>query len=108
MVKPRTEKVEVFKGNTTDYSINDVGVKKSEYDSVVAKICSESVFKTITNPHYFTSLDKEQQRTILFSLIPEITDEQIGQKDAGFAELLKNVTGVSFENFKKEPLGETR
>lgn len=101
-VKPRTEKVEVFKGNTTDYSINDVGVKKSEYDSVVAKICSESVFKTITNPHYFTSLDKEQQRTILFSLIPEITDEQIGQKDARFAELLKNVTGVSFENFKKE------
>ena len=101
-VKPRSENEEVFKGNTTDYSINDVGVKKSEYDQAVAGICEETVFKTITNPHYFASLKKEQQRDILFSLIPEITDEQIALQKSEFSELLNAITGVSFDNFKKE------
>ena len=101
-IKPRSENEEVFKGNTTDYSINDVGVKKTEYDLAVAGICEETVFKTITNPHYFTSLKKEQQREVLFSLIPEITDEQIASQRSDFADLLKSITGVSFDNFRKE------
>jgi DNA repair exonuclease SbcCD ATPase subunit len=107
-VKPRSESEEVFKGNTTDYSINGVGVKKSEYDHVVAEICEETLFKTVTNPHYFTSLKKEQQRDILFSLIPEITNEQIASQKPEFEELLKYVTGVSFDNFKKELLARKR
>ncbi len=101
-VKPRGENEEVFKGNTTDYYINDVGVKKSDYDQAVADICEETLFKTVTNPHYFTSLKKEQQREILFSLIPEITNEQIASQRPEFSELLKSITGVSFDNFKKE------
>jgi len=101
-VKPRSESEEVFKGNTTDYSINGVGVKKSEYDQAVAEICDETLLKTITNPHYFTSLKREQQREILFSLIPEITNDQIASQRPEFSELLKLITGVSFDNFKRE------
>lgn len=101
-IKPRGENEEIFKGNTTDYYINDVGVKKSDYDQAVADICEETLFKTVTNPHYFTSLKKEQQRDILFSLIPEITNEQIASQKPEFEELLKYVTGVSFDNFKRE------
>lgn len=101
-VKPRSESEEVFKGNTTDYSINNVGVKKSEYDQAVAEICDETLLKTITNPHYFTSLKREQQREILFSLIPEITNDQIASQRPEFSELLKLITGVSFDNFKRE------
>lgn len=101
-VKPRSENEEVFKGNTTDYSINDVGVKKSEYDQAVAVICDETLLKTITNPHYFANLKKEQQREVLFSLVPEITNEQISRQKPEYAELLKSITGVSFDNFKKE------
>lgn len=101
-VKPRSENEEVFKGNTTDYSINDVGVKKSEYDQAVAVICDETLLKTITNPHYFANLKKEQQREVLFSLVPEITNEQISRQKTEYAELLKSITGVSFDNFKKE------
>lgn len=107
-VKPRSENEEVFKGNTTDFSINDVGVKKSEYDQAVAEICEETVFKTITNPHYFTGLKKEQQRDILFSLIPEITDEQIALQKSEFTDLLNDITGVSFDNFKKELVSRKR
>lgn len=107
-VKPRSENEEVFKGNTTDFSINDVGVKKSEYDQAVAGICEETVFKTITNPHYFTGLKKEQQRDILFSLIPEITDEQIALQKSEFTDLLNDITGVSFDNFKKELVSRKR
>jgi DNA repair exonuclease SbcCD ATPase subunit len=107
-IKPRGENEEIFKGNTTDYYINDVGVKKSDYDQAVADICEETLFKTVTNPHYFTSLKKEQQRDILFSLIPEITNEQIASQKPEFEELLKYVTGVSFDNFKKELLARKR
>ena len=101
-VKPRSESEEVFKGNTTDYYINEVGVKKSEYMQAVSDICEETLFKIVTNPHYFASMTKEQQREILFSLIPEITNEQIAREKPEFSELLKSITGVSFDNFKRE------
>ena len=101
-VKPHGENEEVFKGNTTDYYINDVGVKKKEYVEFVAGLCSEELFKTITNPLYFTSLSKEQQRALLFSLIPEVTNEQVASDNEDFKAILKEVSGLSFENFKKE------
>jgi DNA repair exonuclease SbcCD ATPase subunit len=100
--KPRGESEEVFDGNTTDYRINDVEVSMTDYNAKVKSLCEENVFKSVTNPHYFTSLDKAEQRKILFALIPDVTDEQIASKREDFKTLLNEITGVSFEAFKKE------
>ncbi|MFA6812948.1 MAG: AAA family ATPase [Bacteroidaceae bacterium] len=100
--KPRGESEEVFDGNTTDYRINDVEVSMTDYNAKVKSLCEENVFKSVTNTHYFTSLDKAEQRKILFALIPDVTDEQIASKREDFKTLLNEITGVSFEAFKKE------
>lgn len=106
--KPKTEIEEVFKGNETKYYINDVLVKKSEYDALVSSWCNEIVFKSITNPHYFTGLKKEEQRSILFSMVEDVTDESIAGSNKDYKELLLEITGVSFETFRKSLLTKKR
>lgn len=101
-VKPRTQEEEVFKGNKTNYYLNDILVKKSEYDDFVLNLCSEQVFKSITNPAYFPNLSKDEQRKILFSIAGELTDEQVAGENKEFQALLAEITGISFENFKKD------
>lgn len=100
-VKPRTKEEEVLKGHTTKYFINDITVKKSEYDDFVGSICDEIVFKSITNPTYFPNLGKEEQRAILFSFI-NLTDEEVAGKNKDFKELLQEVTGIGLDAFRKD------
>lgn len=101
-IKPKTEVEEVFDGNTTDYYINDVPVSKKDYDAKVTEICNETVFKSITSPHYFTSLGWKEQRDTLFGMVDAITDEQIASGNEAFLSILKQVEGVGFERFSKE------
>jgi len=99
--KPKTKTEEVYDGNTTEYYINDVGVLKKDYDAKITEICSEQVFKAVTNPHYFPTLTKDDQRKILFSMVENITDQQVAEGNKDFQELLKEVSGFDFDTFKK-------
>lgn len=101
-VKPRTQEDEVFEGNKTNYYINDILVKAGEYSDFVSSLCSEQVFKSITNPAYFPNLTKDEQRKILFSIAGELTDEEVAGDNKDFQSLLAEITGVTFENFKKD------
>ena len=107
-VKPKGEPEEIFKGNETTYLINDVSVKKSEYDAMVSGWCNETVFKSITNPAYFPNLSKDEQRAILFGMAGEITNESVAANNEVFKTLLLEITGVSFESFRKELLAKKR
>lgn len=100
-VKPKTKADEVFKGNTTLFYINDVGVQKKEYDAKVGEFCPPFVFKAVTNPHYFTSLTRDDQRKMLFSMVDNVTDEQIAAGNPEFEAMLKEITGVTMAQFKK-------
>ena len=51
--KKRGSATETFTGHTTDYYINDVPVKKSEYDSKINDLIDEERFKLLTNSAYF-------------------------------------------------------
>jgi chromosome segregation ATPase len=99
--KPKTKTEEEYKGNTTDYYINDVPVQKKEYDARVASICSVNGFKAVTNARYFNSLNWDVQRKILFEIAGDVTDDQVATGNEKFEELLKEVTGVGFVAFKK-------
>lgn len=75
--KKRGSSEKVFSGHTTDYFINDVPVKKNEYDARIESIIPEDKFKLLTNPHYFNEiLDKKQRREIILSL-EEIDDKDV-------------------------------
>ena len=107
-IKPHGESEEVFSGNTTDYRINDVEVQMSAYNAKVKELCGETVFKSVTNPHYFPSLSKEEQRRVLFSLIPDVTDEQVASTRSDFQTILNDITGSSIEAAKKQIAAKKR
>lgn len=76
--KKRGSTTETFTGNTTDYFINEVPVKKSEYNSRIKEIVSEKEFNLLSNPLYFNSiLDKKERREVLLSLIKDIDKDDV-------------------------------
>ncbi|MFV0539563.1 MAG: hypothetical protein ACK5M3_19680 [Dysgonomonas sp.] len=101
-VRPKGGSEEEFKGNSCTSYINDVPVKEGEYNLEVAKLCDETVFRAITNPAYFPNLKPDEQRSILFKMVGDISNEEIARDNKEFIEFLEMVTGKSFELFKKE------
>lgn len=76
--KKRGQIKETFTGHTTDYYINDVPVKKSEYNDKISEIIEEKEFNLLSNPLYFNQiLDKKERREILFTLIDEVSLEDL-------------------------------
>lgn len=77
-VKKRGEADKQLTGHETLYYIDEVPVKKKEYQDKVNSIIDESIFKLITNPLYFsTSLKWQDRRNTLLGIIGDITDDRI-------------------------------
>lgn len=101
-VKQRGKLEAEFQGNETLYYWNDVPVSQKEYKDKIESICSEDVFKMITSPSAFTSLNWKDQRKMLFDMAGEVSDQDIAEGNEDFKLLLDRITGKSFEEFKKE------
>ena len=65
----------VFSGNVTDYFINDLPVKKSEYQRKIAEITDDNTFKLLSDTHYFSGLDKKAKREQILKLAPMEKDD---------------------------------
>lgn len=78
----------VFSGNTTDYFINDVPVKKSEYNQRIETFINEKEFNLLCNPLYFSEiLDKKERRAVLLSLIKDVDNSEIFSINKDLKEL---------------------
>ncbi|KAA8668769.1 AAA family ATPase [Clostridium sp. HV4-5-A1G] len=101
-VKKRGQVDSEFKGYETTYSVDNVPKKQNEYKKFVSEIIQEDIFKLITNPVYFsTNIKWQDRKKILMDIIGEVTDEDvIDSKESlkPLAELLKN---KSIEEIKK-------
>lgn len=96
----------VFSGNTTEYYINEVPKKASEYNAYIAELCDEDVFRTITNPAFLPGMKKDQLRAMLFKMAGELKDTDIAGDDAGLNQLLGLITGKSIEELQKQTAAE--
>lgn len=86
--KKRGKTTEEFSGHTTDYFINEVPVKKSEYNNKISEMVNEDEFRLLSNPLYFNQvLDKKERRKILLSLISDVTLEDILKANVELKEL---------------------
>ncbi|MDM0722944.1 AAA family ATPase [Clostridium perfringens] len=71
--KKRGESEKQLTGHTTDYYIDDVPVKKAEFQEAIGNIIDEKLFKLITNPLYFsTILNWKDRRNVLLSIIGDV------------------------------------
>ena len=101
-VKPRGQVDRVLKGTHNECWWNETPVKVNEFNNRVAAILEPSLFKMITNPLFFATMDWKLQRAQLFQLAGTITDAQIAAKNPEFALLLDKLTGKSLADFKAE------
>lgn len=79
-VTKRGEKDKVFSGHETDFYWNDVPLKLEDYQTKIAGILNESVFKLITNTGYFNSLKWQDRRNVLLQIAGHIDDTDVLDK----------------------------
>lgn len=102
-VRRRGQSALEFDGFETHYFANDVPLKMSEYNAKVDSMIDSTVFKFVTNPLYFFSMMKWQdQRSILFQMAGSIDDAELARRNPEFSALLDQVSGRTWEEFKRE------
>ena len=101
--KPRGATEPVFKGNETEYTINDVPKKMSEFDAWVAEhLAPADVFRLLTDAGCFPRLKWEKQREKLFELAGGVDEEAVRDSVDGLADLLARLSDKSLEDYKRE------
>lgn len=100
--KKRGSAIEEFSGHEEERFYNGVPCSVKEYASKVSAICDETVFKFITNPLHFTGQKADVQRSMLFRMAGGVSDEEVAKGNSDFLSLLKNLTGKTLEEYKRE------
>jgi len=102
-VKTKGSEFAEFKGHETDFEFNHVPMALGDYNKKVASILDESVFKMITNPLYFTSLDWKKQRSVLTEISPSPSNEKLAGTSPEYLELISHlVQGKELEDYRKQ------
>ena len=93
----------------TEFYINDVKMgTKREFDSEIAEIIPEDVFKLVTNPYYFVNLKAEQQKAILLEMVGTVSDEEVAGTNEAFVKLLAELNGRPLAAYAKEVAAKKR
>jgi DNA repair exonuclease SbcCD ATPase subunit len=100
--KKRGSATEEFTGHSTDYFVNGVPVKKNEYETKIAEIANEEIFKLLTNPTYFNEhLHWQERRRILLEICGDITDDEVIASDPSLSSLPEILNGRKLEDHRK-------
>ena len=100
--KKRGEETAEFSGNETVYSINNVDVQQKDYNAWVESILAESLFKQLTNPAYFNSMNWSSRREMLFKIAGDVKNADIISSYPELKDFFDMLAGKSFDKFKSE------
>lgn len=101
-VKQRGSVESVLTGHETSYHINNVPQSMSEYQAKIGLLIDEQMFKLLTNPLRFNSLEWKSRREILTGISSIISDEEIAIENVDFVKILQEASGKPLEDFKRE------
>lgn len=100
--KKRGSPTAEFSGHTTDYFVNSVPVKESEYKVKISEIANETIFKLLTSPIYFnTQLSWQERRKTLLQVCGDISDEDVIATKESLSKLPSILQGRSIEDHRK-------
>lgn len=98
-----------YDGNTSEYYIDGVPVKKYAFSEKVDELVSEDTFRMLTSvSHFADGITWQDRREVLFRVAGVMNDEQIMATDARFIPLLAGMGKHSLEDYKKKLLAEKR
>lgn len=90
-------------GHTTDYFINGVPKKLSEYKDYLSQIIDEDTFKILTNPLYFNrSLDWKKRRSIAMDICGDLSYQEVIDHDNKLFNLRNLLSDKSIDEIKSE------
>lgn len=101
-VKKRGQLEEQFTGHEEERIYNDVPCNLKEWGEKISSICTETVFKFITSPYYFTSQKTDVQRAMLIKMAGGISNEEIAKGNKDFKEIADLLTGKTIDELKRE------
>lgn len=91
-----------FTGNTTDYFVNDVPSKKSEFDDKIKEMFSETRIELLTNPRFFNEqLHWKERRDLLLEVAGDISDEEVIKSNPRFEKLNLILNGKTISEYLK-------
>ena len=90
-----------FKGNTTDFFINDVPKPQKDYQAFVAGICDEKTFRLLTDPDLFAGKMKWDERRdfLIKSFAPDLDDRKIISAHGNLKPLMQYIGYKSVEEY---------
>lgn len=92
--KRRGTAAAVYEGNTCDYFVDGICVKKNAFDTAIRELVSEDRFRMLTSVSHFASAMKWQdRRAVLFDMAGTLTDQEVMAKDPRFTLLAKQLGG---------------
>lgn len=109
-VKRRGQEQQEFAGHETNYWIDEVPIKKKDYEEKINSIIPENLFKLITDPLFFNNqMSWKERRELLINISgTTITDEDILNSNEQFAILKENLQGREIEDYKKVVLAKIK
>lgn len=100
--KKRGSIAETFTGHETDYFIDDVPKKKSEFEAAISSIIDEKKFQLLTNPLYFNeTLTWQERRQILIDLCGDVSPEDVANSNARLKPLVPKLNDMTAEDLLK-------
>ena len=102
-VTKRGQSEQEFAGHETNYWIDEVPIKKKDYEEKINSLIPESLFKLITDPTYFNNqLKWTERRELLINISgTTISNDEILNSKEEFKILKDNLEGRSIDDYKK-------
>lgn len=99
----------VFTGNTSEYTIDGVPVKRNAFQDKVNELVDEDTFRLLTSTTYFANdISWTERRAVLFMVAGVMDDRQILATNEQFIPLVESMGKLSLEDYKKKLLAEKR
>lgn len=101
--KQRGSTTAAFTGHTTDYFVDDVPRKKKEYDETVNELFDSNIFSIITDPFYFnTRMKWQDRRKTLIDICGDVSDELVINSLNDLAPLQQLLNGKSVDDLRAQ------
>lgn len=102
-VKKRGETESELKGTQTNYKIDGVPYKVSDFKDFVSKIITEDLFKILTNPLYFSKvLDWKYRRNVLMDVVGDVLIDDIIDSNKRLEILRAHLDNCSVDDLSKK------
>jgi|GEM_PF-975996 hypothetical protein len=90
-----------FSGHTSEYYIDEIPTKKTDFDKYINELSDESTFKMLTNVYMFcVDTQWQERRKILFDMCGIADDVTLMAQDNRFDDLIPNVHKHTIDDYK--------